>query len=66
MDEEPNNHWLTRQQLGQRLQIATKTLAMWATAGKGPRYCRPGGGQARYRLSDVEAWEATQFSDGAA
>lgn len=53
--------WLTRPQLAERLQISVKTLAQWATQGRGPRYARPGGGHVRYRLSDVEAWEATQF-----
>lgn len=56
--------WLTRPQLAERLQVSVKTLAMWASASKGPKYARPGGGHVRYRLSDVEAWEATQFSGG--
>ena len=56
--------WLTRPQLAERLQISVKTLAQWATKGTGPRYARPGGGNARYRLSDVEAWEEAQFSGG--
>ena len=59
-----DDYWLTRPQLAERLQVSVKTLAQWATQGKGPKYARPGGGHVRYRLSDVEAWEATQFSDG--
>lgn len=64
----PNSedYWLTRPELGERLKVSPKTLAMWASANKGPRYARPGGGQVRYRLSDVEAWEATQFGGDAA
>jgi predicted DNA-binding transcriptional regulator AlpA len=58
--------WLTRPQLADRLKVSVKTLAMWASANKGPRYARPGGGGVRYRLSDVEAWEATQFGGHAA
>lgn len=56
--------WLTRPQLAERLQISVKTAAQWASAGKGPKCARLGGGFVRYRLSDVEAWEATQFSGG--
>jgi hypothetical protein len=40
--------------------MAEKTLAMWGCQGKGPRYAKFGG-QARYRLSDVIAWENEQF-----
>lgn len=58
--------WLTRPQLAERLQVSVKTLAMWASAKKGPRYARPGGGAVRYRLSDIESWEATQFGGDAA
>lgn len=59
----PNEVWMTRPQLAARLQVSVKTLAMWASANKGPQYARPGNGHVRYRLSDVEAWEATQFAN---
>ena len=36
-----------------------KTLANWASAGKGPRYTMAIGGRARYHIRDVEAWEET-------
>lgn len=53
--------WLTRPQLAERLKVSAKTLAMWASRRAGPPYARINGGFVRYRLSDVEAWEATQF-----
>ncbi|WCS17529.1 helix-turn-helix domain-containing protein [Mycobacterium marinum] len=60
------DYWLTRPEVGERLKVSPKTLAQWASAGKGPKYARIGGGFVRYRLSDVEAWEATQFGGDAA
>lgn len=53
--------WLTRQELSERLKVAVKTLAQWATKGEGPRYARFRGGYVRYRLRDVIAWENQQF-----
>jgi predicted DNA-binding transcriptional regulator AlpA len=55
------DYWLSRPQLGARLQVSVKTLAQWATHGKGPKYARLGGGFVRYRLSDVIAWETEQL-----
>ncbi|MCX6468084.1 MAG: DNA-binding protein [Corynebacteriales bacterium] len=56
--------WLTRQEVADRLRTTGKTLANWATKDLGPRYVRLGGhGPARYRLSDVIAWENAQFAD---
>ena len=60
---ETQNRWLTRAEVAQRFQVATKTVAMWAVNGKGPRYAIFGKA-ARYRLSDVIAWENQQFSGG--
>ena len=57
------DYWLTRPEVGQRLKVSPKTLAQWATQHKGPRYAMLGG-FARYRLSDVIAWENAQFSGG--
>jgi len=55
------DHWLTRPEVGKRIKVAPKTLAQWASQGKGPRYALLGG-HARYLLTDVEAWERAQFS----
>lgn len=59
-----NDTWLTRPQLANRLQVTVKTLAQWATQGRGPRYARPGGGGVRYRMADVIDWENSQFGGG--
>ncbi|MGY2061402.1 helix-turn-helix transcriptional regulator [Nocardia gipuzkoensis] len=57
--------WLTRAEVAARAKLSPKTLANWASAGKGPRFFRIGGGRCRYRLDDVIAWEDERFSDGA-
>jgi hypothetical protein len=49
--------WLTRPQLAERLGVAPKTLANWASAGKGPKFTRAIGGRVRYHISNVEKWE---------
>lgn len=54
------DRWLTREELAERLSIPVKTLAQWAYQGKGPRYARFGK-YARYRLSEVTAWEDEQL-----
>lgn len=56
--------WLTRQELADRLKLPAKTLAEWASRGKGPRFARIGR-FARYRLADLEAWEEEQFTGAA-
>lgn len=58
-----DDHYLTRSEVGERLRVPPKTLAQWACQGKGPRYAIFGR-SARYRLSDVIAWENEQFSGG--
>ena len=50
------DRWLTRPQLAERLQKPVGTIAQWAVRGIGPRYALLGR-SARYRLSDVVAWE---------
>lgn len=58
-----NDAWLTRPEVAQRLRVPEKTLAEWAGKKKGPRYARIGR-FARYRLSDVIAWEEQLFGGG--
>lgn len=55
--------WLTREDLAERLKLPKSTLNQWACRGLGPRYA-VFGRHARYRLSDVIAWEESQFSGG--
>ncbi len=57
--------WLTRPEVGERLKVSPKTLAQWATRGQGPQYSIFGK-HARYRLSDVIAWENAQSTGGTA
>ncbi len=54
--------WMTRQEVSDRLRITKSTLESWASEGKGPKFARFGR-HARYRLSDVEAWENAQFEE---
>lgn len=55
--------WLTRPEVAERLRLPEKTLAQWASQGKGPRYHRFGR-HARYRLSDCMSWEDAQVGGG--
>lgn len=65
VDEHILNVWLTREQLASRFQLSVITLAQWAGHGEGPRFHKFGG-RVRYKVSDVEAWEADQVTGGSA
>lgn len=52
---------LTIADLADRCRVSKKTVYRWNTEGTGPR--RIGVGRVRYRLSDVEKWEATREID---
>ncbi|WP_406272294.1 helix-turn-helix domain-containing protein [Nocardia sp. NBC_00881] len=56
--------WLSTEELAARLKIPKKTLAVWASAGRGPRYARIGRYR-RYRLSDLLLWEQDQLDKSA-
>lgn len=49
---------LTTVEAAEFLRRQPQTLAYWRCAGKGPPYVKAGAG-VRYRLSDLEAWLAT-------
>lgn len=53
---EPEDRWLTRVEVAERLRVPEKTLAQWAHRRVGPPYARFGR-HCRYRLSDLIAWE---------
>ncbi|MFE7720531.1 helix-turn-helix domain-containing protein [Nocardia rhizosphaerihabitans] len=55
--------WLTTDDVARRLKIPPKTLANWASAGKGPRFARIGRHR-RYRLEDLIAWEQVMLEQG--
>ncbi|WP_083885524.1 helix-turn-helix domain-containing protein [Nocardia thailandica] len=57
------DRWLSTQEVSRRLQIPEKTLANWASLGKGPRFARMGRYR-RYRFSDLLAWEDAQLDLG--
>lgn len=57
------DYWLSRQELAGRLKLPSKTLAQWATHGRGPRFSKIGR-FVRYKLSDVIAWEDAQATGG--
>lgn len=57
------DYWLTRPEVAERLRVPERTLAQWASQGKGPRY-RRFGRHARYALADVIAWENAQVTGG--
>jgi len=55
--------WLSTEEVSRRLKIPEKTLANWASLGKGPRYARMGRYR-RYRFSDLIIWEEAQLERG--
>lgn len=57
------DYWLSRQEVADRLKVPVKTLAQWASQGKGPRFAKIGR-FARYKLTDCVAWENAQVTGG--
>ncbi|WP_218721934.1 helix-turn-helix domain-containing protein [Nocardia sp. MH4] len=55
--------WLTTDDVARRLKIPPKTLANWASAGKGPRFARIGRHR-RYPLDELIAWEQMMLEQG--
>ncbi len=53
--------WLSRKKLAARWDMPKSTLDQWASQHKGVPYAMFGR-HARYRLSDVIAWETAQFA----
>ncbi|MBP7003519.1 helix-turn-helix domain-containing protein [Amaricoccus sp.] len=51
---------LTQGALADRWNISPRTLERWRWLGQGPQYLKVGG-QVRYRLADVEAYERNQL-----
>ncbi len=56
--DDPCEHWMSTDEVAQHLKIPPKTLANWASLGRGPRFARIGRFR-RYKLSDLIAWEQT-------
>lgn len=55
---------LTPEDLARREQVSLATIYRWNSDGTGPRRFRAGK-HVRYRLADVEAWEAQRLSSEA-
>ena len=51
---------LTQAALAKRWKVSPRTLERWRWLGRGPQYMKVGG-QVRYRLPDIEAYESAQL-----
>ena len=58
-----SNTFLNQIELARRWRISHRTLERWRWLKQGPAYLRVGG-VIRYRLADVEAFEAQQLRYG--
>ena len=57
---EPNEGWLSMNQLAERYDVHPMTVQRWRSAGTGPPYQRLSPRLIRYRLTDIEEWERQQ------
>ncbi|AYF76312.1 DNA-binding protein [Nocardia yunnanensis] len=55
--------WLSSEEVARRLKIPQKTLAVWASGHRGPRFAHIGRFR-RYNLDDLLAWEEEQLEHG--
>jgi DNA-binding transcriptional MerR regulator len=53
---------LTTKQLAERWGITERTLRLWRAARYGPKWMKMGKA-VRYRLEDVQRWEATRAEE---
>lgn len=53
--------YLTPQAVAERLNIPTRLLGRWRAAGRGPRCVSLSERTFRYRLDEVERWEAARL-----
>ncbi|NBZ87576.1 helix-turn-helix transcriptional regulator [Stagnihabitans tardus] len=51
--------YLTEQEVADRFNVSTATIRRWIREGAFPRGLRIGTGTTRWRLSDIEAYEAS-------
>jgi predicted DNA-binding transcriptional regulator AlpA len=54
--ERHSDDMLTKVQLGQALNVSTRTIDRWIAEGTGPPYVRLPRGRLRWRWGDVLAW----------
>lgn len=56
---------LTEKELAARWKVTTRTLKSWRASGKGPAFVEIGETKGvRYRVSDIEAYEASRTKGG--
>ncbi len=55
--DEQNEKDLTEKEVAEILRVSVRTLQIWRTTGKAPKYYRHGFKGVRYRYADVEAWK---------
>lgn len=56
---DPSEQFLTVRDLASRWGYTVQTIHVWNRTGRGPKSLRIGG-ELRYRLSDVLAWEESR------
>jgi predicted DNA-binding transcriptional regulator AlpA len=61
--ERNSDDMLTKVQLGQALNVSTRTIDRWIAEGAGPPYVRLPRGRLRWRWGDVQAWLAERRED---
>jgi hypothetical protein len=57
--QNPITPHLTERELAARFHVCIKAIQAWRARGVGPRYLKLGAA-VRYRIADVEAYEAAQ------
>ncbi len=59
MPLDTTNLYLTVDQVAERLGVSRDTIWRWKRNGTFPKAVKLGGRTTRWRLSDIEAWEAS-------
>ena len=59
MPDQPS--YLTQRELAQRWRVSGRTLERWRAEPYGPAWVTIGG-SIRYRMEDVQAWEAAHLT----
>ncbi|RRQ20528.1 helix-turn-helix transcriptional regulator [Thiohalobacter thiocyanaticus] len=59
-------HYISDRKLAERLEVSRATLWRWTAAGNFPQPIKLSPGCTRWRLEDVESWEADRLKGTAA
>ncbi|WP_417723386.1 helix-turn-helix transcriptional regulator [Salipiger sp.] len=60
MHHDPEITYLNVQQVAERLGVSAASIWRWKRDGDFPRAVKLGGRTTRWKLADVEAWEASR------